>query len=124
MCHRPSEAAERKNLFGKEYLKVKITMLTFIAFYLNGAMDSGRYDDLSIDEVKKEIETGTVFPFLKSRLGRDIDLSILSTADEAELLAEWQDLLAAVSPRRKFGVERRGLPLLVAYLLEGIQRRA
>lgn len=40
-----------------------------------------------------------------------------------ELLAEWQDFLAAINERRKMGVERRGLPLLIAYLLEGIQRR-
>jgi hypothetical protein len=98
-------------------------MLTFVAFYLNGAMDSGRYDDLGIDEVKREIEAGTIFPFLRARLGNDIDLSILQPADEAELLAEWQDLLAAVNERRKMGIKRRGLTLLVAYLLEGIQRR-
>ncbi|HEX8553469.1 MAG TPA: hypothetical protein VF695_02070 [Sphingomonas sp.] len=102
---------------------MKITMLTFVAFYLNGAMDSGRYDDLGIDEVKREIEAGTIFPFLRARLGNDIDLSILQPADEAELLAEWQDLLAAVNERRKMGIKRRGLTLLVAYLLEGIQRR-
>jgi hypothetical protein len=102
---------------------MRITALTFIAFYLNGAMDSGRYDDLSIAEVKLKIEGGTIFNFLRERLGNDIDLSILDKADEAELLAEWQDLLAAVNERRKMAVERRGLTLLVAYLLEGIQRR-
>lgn len=52
-----------------------------------------------------------------------MDLSILGQEDEVELLAEWQDLLAAVNERRKMGIERRGLTLLVAYLLEGIQRR-
>jgi len=100
-----------------------LTMLTFIAFYLNSAIDSGRYDDLGIDEVKTEIEAGTIFAFLRARLGADLDLSILNERDEAELLAEWQDLLAAVNERRKMGIERRGLTLLVAYLLEGIQRR-
>jgi hypothetical protein len=103
--------------------EMKISTLTFIAFYLNGAMDSGRYDDISIDTVKAEIEKGTVFDFLRRRLGTDIDLSILEKVDELELLAEWQDLLAAVNERRKMSIERRGLTLLVAYLLEGIQRR-
>ena len=99
------------------------SILTFIAFYLNGAMDSGRYDDIMIDEVKEEIRNGTVFDYLRRRLGRDIDLSLLDSAQEAELLGEWQDLLDAVNERRKFCVERRGLTLLVAYLLEGLQRR-
>lgn len=102
---------------------MQITTLTFIAFYINSAMDSGRYDDLEISEIKSEIESGTIFAFLRRRLGSDIDLSLLSKEDEAELLAEWQDLLAAVNERRKMGIEKRGLPLLVAYLLEGIQRR-
>ena len=30
----------------------------------------------------------------------------------------------AIPARKKFGVENRGLPLLAAYLLEGIQSRA
>ncbi|WP_153365755.1 hypothetical protein [Rhizobium sp. ICMP 5592] len=102
---------------------MRITALTFLAFYLNAAMDSGRYDDLAISEVKSKIENGTIFDFLRQRLGNDIDLSILTKDDEAELLAEWRDLLAAVNARRKMGVEIRGLPLLIAYLLEGIQRR-
>lgn len=102
---------------------MRISTLTFIAFYLNSAMDCGRYDDLAISEIKSKIENGTIFDFLRQRLGNDIDLSIVTTEDEAELLAEWQDLLAAVNERRKMGIEMRGLPLLIAYLLEGIQRR-
>nr|WP_315049810.1 hypothetical protein [uncultured Brevundimonas sp.] len=99
------------------------SLLTFIAFYLNGAMDSGRYDDILIDEVKTEIVNGTIFNFLRRRLGQDIDLSLLKPEQEAELVGEWQDLLDAVNERKKFCVERRGLTLLVAYLLEGVQRR-
>jgi len=102
---------------------MRITALTFIAFYLNGAMDSGRYDDLSISEVKSKIEDGTIFDFLRKRLGSDIDLSILDKADEAKLLSEWQDFMAVINERRKMAIERRGLTLLIAYLLEGIQRR-
>jgi len=75
---------------------MRITTLTFIAFYLNGAIDSGRYDDLTTGIIKDEIKKGTVFDFLRRSLGTDIDLSILEEADEAELLAEWQDLLEAV----------------------------
>lgn len=102
---------------------MQITALIFLAFYLNAAMDSGRYDDLAISEVKLTIENGTIFEFLRQRLGNDIDLSILKKEDEAELLAEWRDFLATVNARRKMGVEMRGLPLLIAYLLEGIQCR-
>ena len=59
--------------------------------------------------------------FLAKRLIGDIDLSIFDETKRAALVAEWQDLLNAVDARRKFGVEKNGLCLLVAYCLEGIQ---
>lgn len=105
---------------------MRLSTLTFIAFYLNGAIDSGRYDTLTIEDARKVIQAEIIHSFLMTELGHDFDLSIL-TADagaEAELLAEWQDMDDAIDARRKFGVEHRGLPLLVAFLLEGIQRRA
>ena len=102
---------------------MRITNLTFLAFYLNSALDTGKYSDLSYDQVAKEIENGTIFHFLRSHLKDDIDLSIFDASKEAELLAEWRDMLIAVSVRRKFGVENNGLCLLLAYCIEGIQRR-
>src|SRR5690606_39160604 len=102
---------------------VRITNLTFLAFYLNGALDSGKYDEISINEVAEHIEMGSIFNFLSSRLENDIDLSIFDDSKRKELVEEWQDMLSAISTCRKFGVERNGLCLLLAYLIEGIQRR-
>ena len=102
---------------------MRITNLTFLAFYLNSALDTGKYNDVGFDEVARHIEEGTIFEFLASRLSGDIDLSFFDEPKKSELLQEWQDMLAAVSARRKFGVQNNGLCLLVAYLLEGIQRR-
>ncbi len=102
---------------------MRVTNLTFLAFYLNGALDTGKYSEITFKEVAEKIEAGTIFDFLQTRLSGDIDLSIFDESKRKELVSEWQDLLAAVSARRKFGVENNGLCLLVAYLLEGIQRR-
>ena len=102
---------------------MRITKLTFLAFYLNSALDTGKYNDITFREVGEEIEKGTIFDFLQTRLVEDIDISIYGPEEKKELLAEWQDLYAAVSAPRKFGVNNNGLCLLVAYLLEGIQRR-
>ena len=102
---------------------VYLSTFTFLAFQLNSAIDKGSYDALTIDEVKDAVENGTVFSFLQDRLGRDLDISIVSQDDRQTLVAEWQDMLGAINERRKMGVEYRGLTLLVAYLLEGIQRR-
>lgn len=102
---------------------MRITNLTFLAFYLNAALDTGKYTDVSYQEVADHIDDGTIFNFLQKRLAGEIDLSIFDEGMKKELVQEWQDILNAVSARRKFGVEKNGLCLLVAYLLEGIQRR-
>jgi len=103
---------------------MKIVRMTFLGFYLNGAAGSGRYDDISIADMKQAIRAGTVFDVLERRLGHDVDLSILDNDDRAELLREWRGLADDVDEDRKLCVERNGLCLLVAYLLEGIQQRA
>ncbi|PTS73357.1 hypothetical protein DBR33_03325 [Stenotrophomonas sp. HMWF022] len=100
-----------------------ITNLTFLAFSINGAVDTGRYDHITIEVVVKHIEAGTVFSYLQDELEEDLDLSMFDTATRDQLLEEWKGLLNAVDARRKFGVRRSGLCLLVAYLIEGVQRR-
>ncbi len=102
---------------------VRITNLTFLAFYLNSAIDTGNYVDVTYQEVADKINDGSIFSYLRTRLGNDIDLSIFPPEKQRELVDEWQNILNAVSARRKFGIENNGLCLLVAYLLEGIQRR-
>lgn len=104
-------------------IEMKITKLTFLGFFLNGALGSGKYDDISIDEVKDHIENKSVFNFLKETLGHDIDLSILTNEDKEELLDEWARIANAVDEDRKMAVTKNGLCLLVAYLFEGIQQR-
>lgn len=102
---------------------MRVSQLTFLGFYFNGALGSGKYEDISIREVKEKIRAHTIFDYLKSKLGSDIDLSALSSEDQMELNREWEDLADAVDESRKMCVERNGLCLLVAYILEGIQRR-
>lgn len=103
---------------------MRVSALTFLAFYVNSAIDTGRYDDLSIDVVRRGVRAGTIFEVLATRLGNDLDLSLLDDAKRAELLDEWQDMEAAIDIRKKFGIERGGLALVMAFILEGIQRRA
>ncbi|AWH50948.1 hypothetical protein C1925_18145 [Stenotrophomonas sp. SAU14A_NAIMI4_5] len=102
---------------------MQITNLTFLAFSINSAIDTGDYDHSTVEIVGRHIEAGSVFSYLQNELKEDLDLSIFDAATKAQLLVEWQDLLNAVDARRKFGVRRCGLCLLVAYLVEGIQRR-
>ena len=102
---------------------MRITHLTFLAFFLNGAIDTGKYNDISFQEVADSVKAGTIFDFLQTRLADDIDLSTFEKHKQQELTTEWQEMLQAINPRKKFLVENNGLCLLVAYLLQGIQQR-
>lgn len=101
---------------------MRIGYLTFLAFNLNGAIDTGKYGNVTYREVADHVDAGTIFDFLGTRLAKDIDLSIFDAERKTALVAEWQDM-RGVDARRKFGVENNGLCLLMAYCLEGIQRR-
>ena len=94
---------------------------TYAAFALNGALDTGRYADLTTEEVVPSIEDGTIFAFLERRLGEDYRLGWLSEEHKAEFADEWDRFYNAIDSRRKFLVERNGLCLLLAYVLQGIQ---
>lgn len=104
-------------------MPLTVAALGFIAFQINAAIDNRELEDLSIDTVRREIEAGTILAFLRRGI-RDMDLTLLNPETEAELLKEWQDINALVNTRRKLGVEHRGLTLLMALLIEGMQRRA
>ncbi len=99
---------------------MRINILTQVAFEILGIIDSGEFSSVTIDAVKHGIEAGTMFDFLANAGG---DFTLLGAAERLELVSEWQSLLD-VNARRKFGVENNGLCLLIAFLLEGIQRRA
>lgn len=100
---------------------MKIIALTHIAFQLNGALGSGRYDDISIADVKKRIRDGTILEFLVSRMGEDLDIGLISPLQRLELVMQWSVFAECIHESRKMCVDRGGLCLLVAYLLEGIQ---
>lgn len=102
---------------------MRVRQLTFLGFYLNGALGSGKYDDITIEEVKTRIRNRTIFDYLKDKLGMDIDFTVLSAEDKQEMIEEWESLADNVDESRKMCVDRNGLCLLVAYILEGIQKR-
>jgi len=101
----------------------KIKKLTHLGFYLNGAAGSGKYDHLTVDKVKDAIDGGKLFEFINSELGDDLDHGILEPAERAELLEEWSFQAQEADESRKMCVVRGGLNLLVAYLLDSIQKR-
>jgi hypothetical protein len=98
---------------------MRVTKLTFIAHELNAALGSGRFHDISYDDIWRHIEDGTIFRFLSERLGLGVPLSVLDPMDRTELLLQWENMRTCVEPFRYDG-HRSGICLLVGYLLRGI----
>jgi hypothetical protein len=81
--------------------------------------DSGKYDSLGIEEVSRHVAAGTLFAFLVDRFGSDLDLSPIEPQDWSSLCEEWSGF--GIDIRREFGVEKKGICLLMAYALQSIQ---
>lgn len=95
---------------------------TSLAFQLNGALDNGDCSGITVEKIKYEIEKGTIFSFLHEIIPL-FDDSLLEQKDKKQFIEQWQDLMHA-DIDYKLCVEKNGICLLVAYLLEGIQRNS
>ncbi len=102
---------------------MKLHKLTYIILELNAALDTGKYDDVPMREASQHIEACDVVPWLKSRVP-DVDLGLLTERDANEYQSALVDIYGgyAGNERRKWGVERRALCLLIAWTNELIQR--
>jgi hypothetical protein len=96
--------------------KYRYLLWQFIA-----AMDTGKYDSLTLEEVQRHADARTIPAFLVDRFGSDLDLSMIEPQDWSAISDAWANLSNAVDARRKFGVENRGICLLMAYTQECLQ---
>nr|WP_320116498.1 hypothetical protein [uncultured Desulfuromonas sp.] len=109
---------------------IKLTHLSHLLLEINAVIDTGKYDHISIEDVHREIENGTILRFIAKEAYKDIDLSLLLDRGDDELNFErhyvrhLQSIYGgyAGQERRKWGVENKGLCLLVAWTMEIIQQ--
>lgn len=112
-----------------QVMPINLSFLTFLILQLNSVLDTGRYDGVPISEVHAAIKRGAVLRSLKERCGEDIDLSLFLGPHGDREFEPWyekklQDIYGAYAgnERRKWGVENRGLCLLIAWTNELIQQ--
>lgn len=105
---------------------MKLLWATWFILNINHAIDTGKYQGISIDEVEEHIDEGDLLPWLRERLGDDVDLSVPEDEDERELNERLKELLEGYrgQERRKWGVENSGLCLLIAWTNEIVQHAA
>lgn len=107
---------------------MKVSALTFLILQLNALVDSGKHNDISIEDVHQAIEGKRVLRFLKDRAGKDIDLSVHMSNTWGDFEAFYEEKLSEIyggyagNERRKWGVQNLGLCLLIAWTNEIIQQ--
>ena len=101
--------------------KARFSTLASLALALTWCIDRRRYDDISVPEVKEHIEDGDIFVFLADRLGKDLAVTLFDQATLGKIADAWLTIEDTIYERRKFGIENKGLCLLVAYLVEMMQ---
>jgi hypothetical protein len=93
---------------------------------LNHCIDSGKYDDITIQEVYRHMEDGTVFEFLRDRLGTDFDEGGFSLDQDfkPQFINYLKRMHNAYSgdEQKKWGVGKKGLCLLLAWTNELLQQ--
>lgn len=107
---------------------MRVSALTLLILHVNSLIDSGKYADISINDVHQAIEGNGVLRFLKSRCGADIDLSLhLDSGVYGDFEALYETGIESIyggyagQERRKWGVEHSGLCLILAWTNELVQ---
>ena len=102
---------------------MQISDLTIIILEINKLLDSGEHDDLSLDDAKQAIDNGTVLQLLADRGTGYLDhLKDTSTGDlYSKHLQAIYDAYAG-DERKKWGIQNKGLCLLLAWTNELIQQ--
>lgn len=90
----------------------------FLLWELIAAMDRGVMVD--IDDVKRHAEAETISAFLIDRI-TGADFSIFDSSDWNAVNERFSSMDNAIDASRKFGVERNGMCLLMAWALQGLQ---
>ena len=107
---------------------MKVSALTLLISNVNCLLDSGKYAEISIDDVHQAIEGEGILRFLKSRCGDDIDLSLyLKSNTYGDFEALYEAAMQAIynayagDERKKWGVEKSGLCLILAWTNQMVQ---
>lgn len=102
---------------------MKLIWLTYVILQINAAIDSGKHEDISIEEAEDHVEAGDLFRWLRQRC--EMDLGYLDDEKARAINEALERIRAAYAgdERRRWGVQNSGLCILLAWVNELIQQR-
>jgi hypothetical protein len=104
--------------------------LSLFIMEINAVLDTGRYDSITLDEIKEHIRDGSIIRFMRDRTRGDGDFSSIFLEPspygnnfERYCVTSLQAIRDAYAgdERRKWAVSNRGLCLLIAWTVEIIK---
>jgi hypothetical protein len=105
--------------------KPQLSALTFVGFAVNSAIEDGA-GDVSFDDVYKSLEQGRLLEMLDEKIPKKFDFSLFKPGTEQNVWLNQVLFDAAAAfqgrERRKSGIEKSGLHLVIVLILEVIQR--
>lgn len=112
---------------------VYLGLLTLLIFQYNKLLDTSSCDNITIPDVYAHIEDGTILRYIQERAERtgesfDVSLHLKATADEQSFEEYYSKYLRAFlggygrGAAKKWGVQNKGLCLLIAWTNEIIQQ--
>jgi len=101
--------------------KLRLSSITNFIFAVNSAHDTGRHNDIDVEDVWELIEKSGLLTFLSEQLGRDADFSLLTETEQGELFEAALKPYTNTAVPEDWGIERNGLCLLIAMAAELIQ---
>lgn len=99
-----------------------VSEIFYLIRQVNCVIDSGQKSRVSMEKMRGILENEELFDFLKVVKG--IDLSLLKDSDYEYFNRNLKDLASVYKgrERRKTGIEKKGLCLLLVYLIELAER--
>lgn len=104
--------------------------LTGLVLSLNYLLDRGYYK-FSVEAIKEKIRDRSLFNYLNQEISSNphFDISLIDDddknwlLDQFELLDEFKSMADNIDEDRKLAVQKNGICLLLAYVIELIQRQ-
>lgn len=102
------------------------SLVTLLILRINSLIDSGKYNDISFEEIHQAIENKSLLRFLTDRCGEDakFKLHLNSPGFEAKYEERLNNIYNAYAgdEKRKWAIQNSGLCLVLAWTNEIIQQ--